>query len=77
MKTYELFRSLLSDEGISEKSFNLMYDYVDMLCNEFQGEEAKKLHKLIAAVEATDGDTIFPKNLLTKNRHPCTKTSLS
>lgn len=60
---YQLFKSLLSDEnGISEESYNLMYDYVDMLGNEFQSEEARKLRKMLSVVDATDGRFYLPEN---------------
>lgn len=60
---YELFKSLLSDEnGISEESYNLMYDYVDMSCNEFQNEEASKLKVMLNQVDAVDGRFYLPED---------------
>lgn len=60
---YDLFKSLLSDEnGISEESYNLMYDYVDMSRSEFQNEEASKLKKMLGQVDAVDGRFYLPED---------------
>lgn len=59
---YDLFHSLLSDEnGISEESFNLMYDYVDMTCNEFHNEESKKIKSMLGQVDAQDSRFYLPE----------------